>query len=105
MSILTDIESYLSSRPDEELFELMYVLGQFNLVVQEWGKYGDFDEEEEFEIVDETLNDLYKNTEWFQLKEGRYEKFLEYVHEHMLAYYNSIRSSQIEEDNENAKKS
>ena len=96
MSILTDIESYLSNRPDEELFELMYVLGQFNLVVQEWGKYGNFDEKEEFEIVDETLNDLYKNTEWFKLKEGRYEKFLEYVHEHMLADYKRLKEKENE---------
>ena len=96
MSILTDIENYLSNRPDEELFELMYVLGQFNLVVQEWGKYGNFDEEEEFEIVDETLNDLYKNTEWFKLKEGRYEKFLEYVHEHMLTEYKRLKEKENE---------
>lgn len=96
MSILTDIESYLSNRPDEELFELMYVLGQFNLVVQEWGKYGNFDEKEEFEIVDETLNDLYKNTEWFKLKEGRYEKFLEYVHEHMFTEYKRLKEKENE---------
>lgn len=96
MSILTDIESYLSNRPDEELFELMYILGQFNLVVQEWGEYGNFDEKEEFEIVDETLNDLYKNTEWFKLKEGRYEKFLEYVHKHMLTDYKRLKEKENE---------
>lgn len=96
MSILTDIENYLNNHPDEELFELMYVLGQFNLIVQEWEKYGDFNEEEEFEIVDETLNDLYKNTEWFKLKEGRYEKFLEYVHEHMLADYKKLKEKENE---------
>lgn len=95
MSLLTDIENYLNSYPDEDLFELLYTLGQFNLVVHEWDK-DDLNPDEEFEIVDDVLDDLYKNSEWFQLKEGRYEKFIDYVHEHMLAYYNSIRSSQNE---------
>lgn len=96
MSILTDIENYLNSYPDEDLFELLYTLGQFNLVVHEWDEDDHFNPDEEFEIVDDVLDDLYKNSEWFQLKEGRYEKFIDYVHEHMLAYYNSIRSSQNE---------
>ena len=96
MSLLTDIENYFNSYPDEDLFELLYTLGQFNLVVHEWDKDDHFNPDEEFEIVDDVLDDLYKNSEWFQLKEGRYEKFIDYVHKHMLAYYNSIRSSQNE---------
>lgn len=96
MSLLTDIENYFNSYPDEDLFELLYTLGQFNLIVHEWNKDDHFNLDEEFEIVDDILDDLYKNSEWFRLKEGRYEKFIDYVHEHMLAYYNSIRSSQNE---------
>ena len=98
MSILTELEDYLYSHPDEDLFELLYALGKFNLVVHDWDKSDNFNPDEEFEIVDDVLNDLYKDREWFQLKEGRYEKFLEYVHEHMLAYYNSIKEDSYAKD-------
>lgn len=96
MSILTDIENYLNRYPDKDLFELMYTLGQFGLVVHEWDKGDNFNPDEEFEIVDDVLNDIYKDSEWFQLKEGRYEKFLEYVHEHMLADYKRLKEKENE---------
>ena len=96
MSILTDIENYLNSHPDEDLFELLYTLGQFGLVVLDWDGGDNFNPDKEFEIVDDVLNDLYKDSEWFQLKEGRYEKFLEYVHEHMLADYKKLKEKKNE---------
>ena len=96
MSILTDLENYLNRHPDEDLFELLYTLGQFNLVVHDWDEDENFNPDKEFEIVDNTLNDLYKDSEWFQLKEGRYEQFIDYVHEHMLADYKKFKEKENE---------
>ena len=91
MSILTNIENYLSQRPDEDIFELMYALGQLNRIVLDWKEDNIFNIEDELKIVDQTIDESFKDNEWFKQKEGRYENFLKYIHEHMLAYYDSIK--------------
>lgn len=91
MSIISDLENYLESRPDEDIFELMYVVFQADEIAKDWITYKEVDLDEELEIVDETLNEVITDRRWFDMKEGRYEAFIKYVHDRLLNYYNKLK--------------
>ena len=61
MSILTDIENYLNSHPDEDLFELLYTLGQFGSVVLDWDEGDNFNPDK-----DKFEEQLRETVEWFR---------------------------------------
>lgn len=91
MSVISDLENYLESRPDEDIFELMYVLLQVDEIAKDWMTYKEVDIDEELEILDETLNEVLTDRRWLDAKEGRYETFVKYVHDHLLNYYNKLK--------------
>lgn len=93
MSIVSDIENYLESRPDEDIFELMYVLLQVDEVAKDWITYKKVDIDEELEILDEVINEMPMDRRWFAMKEGRYEAFIKYVHDRLLNYYNKLKEN------------
>lgn len=86
MSLLKTIETYLETVPDEDIFELMYHLGHFNDIVDDWFDDKNIDLEEELKIVDDVINETL-DKRWFTLKPGRYEAFMKYIHENMIKYY------------------
>jgi len=93
MSIVSDLENYLESRPDEDIFELMYVLLRVDEVAEEWITYKEIDIDEELEIVDEVINEMPMDRRWLNMKEGRYEAFIKYVHDRLLNYYNKLKEN------------
>ena len=91
MSILNDINDYLAKKPDKDIFELFYILGKFDQLVEDfWIDDPYLNIDEEMEIIKETIDDS-MNTDWFKEKDGRYDAFLQYIREHMISYYEKLK--------------